>query len=148
MGSGPKAAQATNATAATTTTVGTNQAATVSAGHATVIALGFEADYAAALGGTVCASRPVVDQGWLPTTRLVGKSGFRVKPKVKGGAKRLIKGKRQIDPLIKGTDFELLDWVGADAAPRQLADLLMDRGFARSRIGVQSGRIEFGCWSG
>lgn len=42
------------------------------------------------------------------------------------------------------TDFELLDWVGADAAPRQLADMLASRGFARSRIGVQSGRIEFG----
>jgi electron transfer flavoprotein alpha subunit len=39
-------------------------------------------ELAAATGGTVCASRPVVDQGWLPTTRLVGKSGKRVKPKV------------------------------------------------------------------
>ncbi len=37
---------------------------------------------AEALGGVVCASRPVVDQGWLPTTRLVGKSGKKVKPKV------------------------------------------------------------------
>lgn len=35
-----------------------------------------------ALGGTLCASRPVVDQGWLPTSRLVGKSGKKVKPKV------------------------------------------------------------------
>ncbi|OGN72958.1 MAG: hypothetical protein A2X25_10400 [Chloroflexi bacterium GWB2_49_20] len=34
------------------------------------------------LGGVVCASRPVIDQGWLPTTRLVGKSGKHVKPKV------------------------------------------------------------------
>ncbi len=39
-------------------------------------------ELAAALGGQVCASRPVVDQGWLPTSRLVGKSGKRVKPKV------------------------------------------------------------------
>jgi len=39
-------------------------------------------ELAEALGGQVCASRPVVDQGWLPTTRLVGKSGKRVKPKV------------------------------------------------------------------
>lgn len=39
-------------------------------------------ELAQALGGVVCASRPVVDQGWLPTTRLVGKSGYRVKPKV------------------------------------------------------------------
>ena len=34
------------------------------------------------LGGAVCASRPVVDQGWLPTARMVGKSGVRVKPKL------------------------------------------------------------------
>ena len=39
-------------------------------------------ELAEALGGVVSASRPVVDQGWLPTTRLVGKSGKRVKPKV------------------------------------------------------------------
>ncbi|MDH3943957.1 MAG: electron transfer flavoprotein subunit alpha/FixB family protein [Anaerolineae bacterium] len=36
---------------------------------------------AQALGGAVCASRPVVDKGWLPATRLVGKSGLRIKPK-------------------------------------------------------------------
>jgi electron transfer flavoprotein alpha subunit len=34
------------------------------------------------LGGKLCASRPVVDQDWLPTTRLVGKSGKRVKPRL------------------------------------------------------------------
>jgi len=39
-------------------------------------------ELAAALGGQICASRPVVDQGWLATSRLVGKSGKRVKPKV------------------------------------------------------------------
>lgn len=37
---------------------------------------------AQALGGVVSGSRPVVDQGWLPTTRLVGKSGKQVKPKL------------------------------------------------------------------
>jgi electron transfer flavoprotein alpha subunit len=37
---------------------------------------------AQALGGAVCASRPVVDQGWLPATRQVGKSGMTVKPKL------------------------------------------------------------------
>jgi len=36
---------------------------------------------AQALGGVVCGSRPVVDQGWLPVPRLVGKSGVSVKPK-------------------------------------------------------------------
>ena len=34
------------------------------------------------LNGAVCASRPVVDQGWLPTPRMVGKSGQHVKPKL------------------------------------------------------------------
>ncbi len=38
-------------------------------------------ELAQALGGAVCASRPVVDQGWLPATRQVGKSGMTVKPK-------------------------------------------------------------------
>jgi electron transfer flavoprotein alpha subunit len=34
------------------------------------------------LGGAVCSSRPVVDQGWLDTSRMVGKSGQNVKPKL------------------------------------------------------------------
>lgn len=39
-------------------------------------------ELAEALGGVMCASRPVVDQGWLPVTRQVGKSGKSVNPKV------------------------------------------------------------------
>jgi electron transfer flavoprotein alpha subunit len=39
-------------------------------------------ELAEAMGGVVCASRPVIDQGWLPISRLVGKSGKAVKPKV------------------------------------------------------------------
>lgn len=39
-------------------------------------------ELARALGGVVCASRPVVDQGWLPQTRQVGKSGMTVRPKL------------------------------------------------------------------
>ena len=31
---------------------------------------------------------------------------FRIKPKVKGGSKDLIAGKRDLDGLIKGSDFE------------------------------------------
>ncbi len=34
------------------------------------------------IGGVVCGSRPVIDQGWLGTSRLVGKSGKHVKPKI------------------------------------------------------------------
>ena len=44
------------------------------------IALGEE--LAELLGGAVCGSRPVIDQGWLPLTRQVGKSGMTVKPRL------------------------------------------------------------------
>jgi len=39
-------------------------------------------ELAEALGATVSCSRPVVDAGWLPRTRQVGKSGQKVKPKL------------------------------------------------------------------
>ncbi|KAF0111966.1 MAG: electron transfer flavoprotein alpha subunit [Chloroflexi bacterium] len=39
-------------------------------------------ELADALGGELCASRPVIDQGWLSTSRLVGKSGKTIKPKL------------------------------------------------------------------
>ncbi len=39
-------------------------------------------ELAKAMGGVVSGSRPVIDQEWLPTTRLVGKSGKQVKPKL------------------------------------------------------------------
>jgi len=39
-------------------------------------------ELAAALGGAVCGSRPVVDQGWLPASRQVGTSGMIVEPQV------------------------------------------------------------------
>jgi len=39
-------------------------------------------ELAKALGGAVCGSRPVIDQGWLPLSRQVGKSGLTVKPRL------------------------------------------------------------------
>ena len=39
-------------------------------------------ELASKLGAVVSASRPVVDAGWLPRTRQVGKSGLKVKPKL------------------------------------------------------------------
>jgi len=62
-------------------------------------------ELATALGGVVCASRPVVDQGWLPTTRLVGKSGKHVKPKVYfalgiSGAPEHMEGMNESDVII------------------------------------------------
>lgn len=44
--------------------------------------LGLAQELADALGGVLVASRPIVDQGWLPTSRLVGKSGKKVKAKL------------------------------------------------------------------
>ncbi|MEI6145699.1 MAG: ParA family protein [Methylococcales bacterium] len=50
---------------------------------------------------------------------------FRIKPKIKGGSKDLIAGKRDLDGLIKGTDFENLDLLPADFSFRNL-DLVLD----------------------
>jgi electron transfer flavoprotein alpha subunit len=44
--------------------------------------LEYAEELAEQLNAAVCASRPVVDQGWLETSRLVGKSGKRVSPKI------------------------------------------------------------------
>ncbi len=50
---------------------------------------------------------------------------FRVKPKIKGGSKELIAGDRELDDLIKATDFENLDLLPADFSFRNL-DLVLD----------------------
>jgi electron transfer flavoprotein alpha subunit len=44
--------------------------------------VGLAEELAQSLGGAVCASRPVIDQGWLPLSRQVGKSGMTVKPRL------------------------------------------------------------------
>lgn len=50
---------------------------------------------------------------------------FRVKPKVKGGARALVKGDRELDDAVKATDFDRLDLVPADFTYRNL-DLELD----------------------
>jgi chromosome partitioning protein len=50
---------------------------------------------------------------------------FRVKPRVKGGGKALIQGRRAVQDAIKGTDFDNLDLLPADFTYRNL-DLLLD----------------------
>jgi cellulose biosynthesis protein BcsQ len=50
---------------------------------------------------------------------------FRVKPRVKGGGKALIRGTKTLDEAIKGTDFDNLDLLPADFTYRNL-DLLLD----------------------
>ncbi|MET0104332.1 MAG: AAA family ATPase [Sedimenticola sp.] len=49
---------------------------------------------------------------------------FRVKPRVKGGTKKMIKGKQVLDDVIKGTDFENLDLLPADFSYRNM-DLVL-----------------------
>ncbi|MCL5991114.1 MAG: electron transfer flavoprotein subunit alpha/FixB family protein [Bacteroidetes bacterium] len=44
--------------------------------------IGLAEDLMSVLGGAISASRPVIDQGWLPLSRQVGKSGMIVKPKL------------------------------------------------------------------
>src|SRR5262249_57275428 len=49
----------------------------------------------------------------------------RGRPRVKGGGTALIRGSRELDKAIKGTDFERLDLLPADFTFRNL-DLILD----------------------
>jgi chromosome partitioning protein len=49
---------------------------------------------------------------------------LRIKPRVKGGGKALIRGRKALDDAIKGTDFEHLDLLPADFTYRNM-DLLL-----------------------
>jgi electron transfer flavoprotein alpha subunit len=62
-------------------------------------------ELAGALSGAVCGSRPVIDQGWLPLSRQVGKSGAIVKPKLYvaagiSGAPEHVEGMKNSDLII------------------------------------------------
>lgn len=62
-------------------------------------------ELAESLGGQLCASRPIIDHGWLPATRQVGKSGMTVKPKVFvalgiSGASEHVEGMKDSDLII------------------------------------------------
>jgi chromosome partitioning protein len=50
---------------------------------------------------------------------------FRVKPKVKGGGRKLVRGKTDAAARIKGTDYERLDLLPADFSYRHM-DLALD----------------------
>lgn len=62
-------------------------------------------DLAAAVGGVMGASRPVVDQGWVPHDRQIGSSGVTVRPKLYfavgvSGAIQHIVGMRESDVIV------------------------------------------------
>lgn len=50
---------------------------------------------------------------------------FRVRPRVKGGGKRIVQARKPIDAAIKGTDFDELDLLPADFTYRHM-DLILD----------------------
>ncbi len=45
---------------------------------------------------------------------------FRIKPKIKGGSEKLLKGKGALESRIKATDFANLDLIPADFSNREL----------------------------
>ncbi|MCB1764074.1 MAG: ParA family protein, partial [Gammaproteobacteria bacterium] len=51
---------------------------------------------------------------------------FRVKPQIKGGGRRMIRGQRPVDDQIKGTDYENLDLLPADFSYRNMDLMLGD----------------------
>jgi electron transfer flavoprotein alpha subunit len=62
-------------------------------------------EFADTIGAPVAASRPIVDAGWLPKTRQVGKSGLKVKPRAYvmfgiSGAPEHLEGMRDAELII------------------------------------------------
>ena len=62
-------------------------------------------ELAVKLGAALAASRPIIDAGWLPKSRQVGKSGLKVKPKVYlalgiSGAPEHIEGMKSASTII------------------------------------------------
>jgi cellulose biosynthesis protein BcsQ len=50
---------------------------------------------------------------------------FRIKPRIKGGGRKLLQGKRDLERYIRGTDYEWLDLLPADFSYRNM-DIFLD----------------------
>lgn len=92
---------------------------------------------AQALGAVVAASRPLVDAGWLPRSRQVGKSGLKVKPRLYlalgiSGAPEHLEGMKDAELIIavnkdpKAPIFTVADY-GAVADLFEVAEALLER---------------------
>jgi len=68
---------------------------------------------------------------------------FRVKPKVKGGGKKIVRGKTDLDDLIKGTDFANLDLLPADFSYRHLDLQFADEKHSRLKKLIEPLRREY-----
>jgi cellulose biosynthesis protein BcsQ len=51
---------------------------------------------------------------------------FRIKPRIKGGGGKMLRGKTALDDLVKGTDFDNLDLLPADFSYRHMDLVLGD----------------------
>jgi cellulose biosynthesis protein BcsQ len=49
---------------------------------------------------------------------------FRIKPRIKGSSRKMLRGKRELDDLVKGSDFENLDLLPSDFSYRHM-DLVL-----------------------
>jgi chromosome partitioning protein len=67
---------------------------------------------------------------------------FRVKPKIKGGGARLVRGKTDVDGQIKGTDTELLDLLPADFSYRHMDLALGDHKKPATRLRQVLGSLD------
>ncbi len=67
---------------------------------------------------------------------------LRVKPRVKGGAKKLLTGGKAVDRAIKGTDYELLDLIPADFSYRKLDATLSREKKPKRRLSRVLGPLE------
>lgn len=59
---------------------------------------------------------------------------YRVKPKVKGGAKKLIDGKHDLEDFTKSTEYDGLDVIPADFSERHLDIMLDDMKKSKKRL--------------
>jgi cellulose biosynthesis protein BcsQ len=59
---------------------------------------------------------------------------FRIKPRVKGGGRKLVRGKSDVEALIKGTDYERLELLPADFSYRHMDLALADSKKPTSRL--------------
>ncbi|MCX7623451.1 MAG: electron transfer flavoprotein subunit alpha/FixB family protein [Thermomicrobium sp.] len=92
---------------------------------------------AEALGAVLAASRPLVDAGWLPRSRQVGKSGLKVKPKLYlalgiSGAPEHLEGMKDAELIVavnkdpKAPIFTVADY-GVVADLFDVAEALLER---------------------
>jgi len=66
---------------------------------------------------------------------------FRVKPKIRGGGRKLVRGKTDVDGQIKGTDTDGLDLLPADFSYRHM-DLALD-GDKKTRLARVLAPLEY-----